>query len=283
MNPVKSNFFLKTVHVLGSGTSTGVPVVACSCRVCQSPREKDKRLRSSVMLEFSNPQNEKKFILVDTTPDLRTQLLRGGFTHLDGVIITHEHADHLHGLDDLRPLSLFQQKDLPLWTSSLCAGHMRRRFSYAFAAEEKNRALTTGGGIPTLTLHELSLKKTVTLAGIDFIFFALPHGHTTTLGFTTNHFSYLIDCHEIPEGIFPLLENTETLIIDCVRLKPHHTHLYWEKTLQYVQQIQAKRSYIIHMGHDFTHEEWNDMCSEAPLKKGHSLEASFDQMQIHIQ
>jgi phosphoribosyl 1,2-cyclic phosphate phosphodiesterase len=250
------------ITFLGTGTSTGVPTPGCPCKLCQTalitPTSKNNRLRTSIFLETAQGKN----ILIDTTPDLRTQLLRYQITKIDAVIITHDHADHIHGIDDLRPLCFFQEKrEIPLCTTPYTQGRLRERFDYIFA----NRKKIIGGGIPRLTLHTAHTNFTEQLIEQEpFYFFELPHGHITTLSFFHQGLAYLTDCQQIiPEAMqFLKQQEIKLLVIDSTRRKPHDTHIHLDLALEYIEQLQPKHARLIHMGHDFDHEALNQELRE---------------------
>lgn len=245
------------VTILGSGTSMGVPMVGCHCSVCRSSDPKNKRLRTSLYLQTAKRGLR---ILVDTTPDLRAQLLTHRIERVDAVIITHGHADHIHGIDDLRPLCFVgpsssspphppPPRKIPLFTSKRTAESLMNRFSYIFP----------GSDLSLLDLHILEEgPHSQEILGESFHFFLLPHGPVgTAMGFLHGKFAYLIDCHEIPEPTLKRLREAklDLLIIDCVRHAPppHPTHLTVEKTFSYIERIAPQRAGLIHMGHQLEH------------------------------
>ncbi len=222
----------------------------CFCSVCQSSNSKNQRTRASI---FISTARGKKF-LIDTSPDLRMQYLKNKLSPPDGVFITHDHADHLHGIDDLRPFS-FRQKAMDLYTSTETANLIKERFSYIFA--QKNQKV--GGGIPLIDMHEVSIgEEEIIEESESFLFYLLPHHHTKTLGIVhEKKMAYFIDCNSIPTKTLNALKsfNLELLIIDCVRRAPHQTHLNLDKALQYANEIQAKKTVFTHLSHDFDHQE----------------------------
>ncbi len=261
----------KKIFILGSGTSTGVPMLGCSCNVCTSNDPYDQRMRSSFIIQIKNEQQKQKNILIDTGPDLRTQLLRAKMTHIDSVIITHEHADHLHGIDDLRPFCFVPENHfIPIYTSHHCAQTMRKRYPYIFHSErfynEKKPVL--GGGIPRLELHNLALRKkgffSQVIEGLEFIFFFLPHGYGFTMGFITDGLAYLPDCHLVPPQVIQKCQQLkiQDLIIDCVQPLPHESHLCLEKAKAAILEIAPERAHLIHMNHFFSHRELIQYCHE---------------------
>ena len=239
---------LHKVTILGSGTSTGIPLVGCRCPVCLSDNPKNKRLRTSVYLETAYG----KRILVDTTPDLRVQLLTYKIHQLDAVIITHEHADHLHGIDDLRPLCFGRPpKRIPVHAAKSVVETITDRFPYIF----RPRQPVIGGGIPLLDLHSMEEGKKK-IQEEQFSFFMLPHGVGETMGFIHGKFAYLIDCHVVPDKVVERLRELELdfMLIDCVRRQAHQTHLNVEKAFDYIKRISPKRAGLIHMAHQLDHQ-----------------------------
>lgn len=239
---------MNKITILGSGTSTGVPILGCNCQVCQSNDPRNKRLRTSVLLET---QTGKK-ILIDASPDLRAQLLNSGVQSLDAVIITHDHADHTHGIDDLRPFTFKRQTPLPVFADAHSVSGLREKFPYIFQREKvyADKPII-GGGIPLLDLHSLPLGSQ-RVCEENFDFHSLPHGHSETLSFRHEKFGYIIDCREIPEGLIKAYRNAklDLLIIDCLRYQPHQTHLHLDLTLRYISEIAPITAILTHMGHE---------------------------------
>jgi phosphoribosyl 1,2-cyclic phosphate phosphodiesterase len=244
---------MNKITILGSGTSTGVPILGCKCSICQSIDRRNKRLRTSILLETFN----KKTILIDASPDLRTQLLRSNTMQLDAVVITHDHADHTHGVDDLRPFTFGKKGPLPVYTDAYSLDSLTIKFPYIFQREVvfKDKAIL-GGGIPKLDLHPL-LPGINTLASENFHFYALPHGHGESLCFTHEKLGYIIDCREVPDKILNHFQNAQLdlLIIDCLRYEPHQTHLHLDLSLEYIQKIAPKTAILTHMGHEMDYLE----------------------------
>ena len=240
------------VYILGSGTSTGVPTLGCQCKVCTSRNQKNKRLRSSILIKTKKSKN----ILIDTSTDLRTQLLNNHISDIDAAIITHEHADHTHGIDDLRPFCFYKHHPIPVYTSAECGSLLKEKFPYIFNRHEvfKNKSII-GGGIPKLDLHIIQNFHAY-IEDEEFFFFKLKHGYTFSLGFMTNKFAYIVDCQEIPREVLDLLkkQQLELLIIDCLRTNKHQTHLHLDLTLEYSDYIQAKQTGLTHLSHEFDHD-----------------------------
>lgn len=240
---------MNKITILGSGTSTGVPILGCNCQVCQSNEPRNKRLRTSALLTTAFG----KSILIDASPDLRAQLLTAHISEVHGVIITHSHADHTHGMDDLRPFAFKTKKDIPIYCDRTTATELSDKFPYIFQRHLlfKDRPVL-GGGIPLLNLEIIGSEKHH-ICTEEMEFFSLPHGHTQTLGVRHGRMAYLVDCQEIPSETLRSLHDAklEVLVIDCLREKPHDTHLHLDLTLEYIEKISPKISVLTHMGHEW--------------------------------
>ncbi|MFI5389720.1 MAG: MBL fold metallo-hydrolase [Bacteriovoracales bacterium] len=247
---------MNTITILGSGTSTGIPMVGCHCEVCSSSFEKNKRTRTSILIQTQNGHS----ILIDTTPDLRTQLLNNKIEKIDAVVITHEHADHLHGIDDLRPLNFGPNgKIIPVYTFDECAKEIRKKFDYIFKEKDP-----LAGSKPMIDLLEVKNTGSTDILGEKFYFYLFPHGPFTSLGFRYEKFAYLIDLSEVPENIMAELsrEQIEILIIDCVQKRPHKTHLNLEKCFSIIKKINPKICGLIHMNHELEHQWLEKECKK---------------------
>jgi phosphoribosyl 1,2-cyclic phosphate phosphodiesterase len=230
------------ITVLGSGTSMGVPTLGCDCKVCTSVDPKDNRLRPSVMIEYDGHT-----VLVDTTPDFRVQALRAGIKRIDAILYTHAHADHIMGLDDVRPLNMKQRGAIPLYGSPDTLDTIRRCFYYAFENESPESA------IPKLTLHPVE-GGTIDLFGVAFEPILLNHGRGFVYGYRFGNSAYLTDHSEIPEGALPRLAGLDVLFLDALRHKPHPTHTSLSRALQHVADLKPGRAYFTHISHDLPHE-----------------------------
>jgi phosphoribosyl 1,2-cyclic phosphate phosphodiesterase len=231
--------------VLGSGTSMGVPTVACDCAVCHSSDPKDNRTRPSVLIEYGG-----KAVLIDSTPDFRIQAIRENIRRLDAVLYTHAHADHILGIDDLRPLSFLHQPDkLPLYAQANAAELIRNMFRYIFDATYKF------GSLPRLEM------KIITgpwdLFGARFEPVIVIHGDAEIFGFRFGSAAYLTDHSDIPEATREKLQNLDILFLDALRHTPHPTHSTVENSLRIVEQLKPQRAFFTHISHDLPHEATN--------------------------
>ncbi len=263
-----------TITAIGTGTSTGIPIIGCLCKVCTSPDHRDQRLRTSIYVET---RKGKKF-LVDTTPDLRTQFLNNKISELDFVLITHEHADHLHGIDDLRPFGFKNRhQSIPIYTTSATRKIIENRFDYIF--KKHSTAGPTGGGIPRLHLNEVSINQKLMLEGEEFYFFTYPHGHCETMGFIHEQMAYIVDCHNLNDKILEELKERKLklLILDCVQNAPHSTHLCVSKTFEYIKKIKPAKTGLIHMGHDLGHQA---LLNIAKKEFGDQVFPLYDQQKL---
>jgi len=234
-----------TVTVLGSGTSQGVPMIGCRCPVCQSTDPRDKRTRSSIHLATPHAK-----ILVDTTPDMRQQALREGLDHLDAVLFTHPHADHIMGFDDLRRFCEIQGGPLAIYGSAETLGQIERIFHYAFHPKAK---------VPGY-VHVLPHVVTgvFELGGMEITPLPVPHGAVSTLGFLFSRggrklLAYLSDCASVPEPVRAIVSGVEVLIIDGLRDKPHPTHLTVSEAVEAARAIGAQRTFLTHQTHEKCH------------------------------
>ena len=231
-----------TITVLGSGTSMGVPTLGCDCKVCTSSDPRDNRLRPSVML-----QTESRTILIDTTPDFRQQALREKMKRIDAILFTHAHADHIMGLDDVRPINLKQKGAIPIYGPPDALATIRQSFSYVF--ENLNPEST----IPKLELHPVELER-FEAAGLPFESLLLHHGKGRVYGYRFGDCAYLTDHSDIPNESLERLRGLDVLFLDALRHKPHPTHTSLSQALKYVQELRPRRAYFTHISHDLPHE-----------------------------
>jgi phosphoribosyl 1,2-cyclic phosphate phosphodiesterase len=229
---------------LGTGTSMGVPTLGCDCAVCTSTDPYNRRTRPSVRIAY-----EGHTVLIDTGPDFHAQAIREGIRRVDAVLYTHGHADHVLGMDDLRPLSFHTEGNLPLYADDVTADTIERIFSYTFDAEKRHSTSSR------VKIHRLPSTPGagINLFGVHFQRIPLIHGRQQTTGYRFGSAAYLTDMSDLPPQSIPLLQNLDILILDALRHKPHFSHSHLEKSIGFVNQLQPKRAFFTHMSHDLDH------------------------------
>lgn len=233
--------------LLGTGTSVGVPVVGCGCATCTSPNPKNSRTRSSVVLGL--PEGN---LLVDTTPDLRTQLLRERVGRIHATAFTHDHADHLFGLDDVRIFTFYLGHPMPVWCEPRVEQRIRKSYDYAFFPELQKYA----GGVPRMDFHPL-VPGPFTVLGQPMTALRLLHGRLEILGFRVGNVAYLTDTNSIPPETWSQLGGLDVLVLDALRPQPHPTHFTVDEAVAVAQQLGAKQTYFTHISHELEHEATN--------------------------
>lgn len=252
--------------VLGSGTSMGVPTPGCPCVVCHSSDLRDNRLRPSVLV-----RNGERAVVIDTSPDFRTQVLRENLTRLDAVVLTHAHADHIMGFDDIRPFNLRKKGPMPVYASAETIKTLRRVFAYAFDEEP---AVST---VPQVELHEIA--GPFSIARVHFTPVALDHGDSSVLGYRFGRAAYLTDFSRLPEKSKPLLRDLDDLILDALRDEPHPMHLTVEQALEVVRELKPKRAWFTHIAHELPHEATNERLRRAGYA---NVQMAYDGLRIPV-
>ncbi len=231
--------------LLGTGTSVGVPTIGCGCPVCTSSDPRNRRTRCAAVLGLPGGN-----LLIDTPPDLRFQMLREDLGVVHAVLYTHEHADHMFGLDDLRIMPFFLGHPLPLYCEQVVEERIRTAFDYAFTDREP----THEGAVPQLTFQRIDTRPFQVL-GADVIPIRLRHGpRFQVLGFRFGNVAYCTDVSQIPDDSWPLLEGLDTLILDALRLRPHPTHLCLDEAIAVAQRLIPRQTLFTHVGHDLDFE-----------------------------
>ncbi len=229
------------ITVLGSGTSAGVPTVGCFCDVCTSTDPRDNRLRPSVLVSWDGHH-----VLIDTTPDFRAQAIRATIPRIDAILFTHSHADHIMGLDDVRPFNFRQRAAIPVYGAPSVLDHIKRAFWYIFEDTPQESA------VPKLTTHTLN-GEAVDLYGLPFQPLLLHHGKGQVYGFKFGRAAYLTDHSDIPEESLAQLYDLDVLFLDALRYKPHPTHSTVDRSLKWVEQLKPRRAFFTHICHDLGH------------------------------
>ena len=276
----------RTLHVtvLGSGTSSGVPAIGCDCAVCRSADPRDRRTRPSILLDLGRPPagngqgsarvedspvaGAVRFVLVDTSTDLRLQALDNDVRRVDAILFTHAHADHIFGMDEVRRFNALQRSAIPIMAAPHTLAEIRQAFAYIF-----NPPPSYGGGVPKLV--PFAIGGPFTLGGVEVVPIPLLHGPTPILGFRTGAFAYLTDCNEIPESSWPLLGGVRTLILDALRDRPHSTHFSVDQALAVVARLRPERTYFTHIAHDLAHAA---TCARLPA----GVELAYDGQVLEI-
>ncbi|MBE7507426.1 MAG: MBL fold metallo-hydrolase [Planctomycetia bacterium] len=233
------------VTILGSGTSHGVPMIACDCAVCISTDPRDKRTRPSILIRYDSTS-----LLVDTSPELRLQCLANDIRRADAVLYTHHHIDHVAGLDDLRRFNWVQDQALPCYGQAETLERLRNMFPYVFEQDADYPSAK-----PRLALHEIN--GPFEIGGRTITPIPLLHGTLPVLGFRVGNFAYCTDVGKIPESSWPLLEGLDVLVLDALRKRPHPTHFNLDQAVEHAQRIGAKRTFFTHIAHELPHAETN--------------------------
>jgi phosphoribosyl 1,2-cyclic phosphate phosphodiesterase len=250
---------------LGTGTSVGVPMLGCDCATCTSDDPRDKRLRTGLMIE-----NGDQYLIVDVSTDFRQQALRAGIRRLDALLVTHCHADHVFGLDDIRPLN-FRHGPLATYASDAAWRDLRRVFYYIFEAKY------VGGGLPQIAPHTIAGEFEV--CGLRVTPIDVRHGGGEVTGFRFSdgrqEVAFITDCHEIPEESLGKLRGLDVLVLDALRYKPHPTHLHLDQSLAYIAELRPRRALLTHMSHDIKH-------ADASQHLPNGVEFAYDELQIEV-
>lgn len=256
-----------SLSFLGTGTSHGIPMIGCSCAVCISTDPRDQRLRTSVLLGTPTHQ-----ILIDTTPDLRTQCLREKISRVDAVLFTHPHTDHIMGLDDVRRFCELQDIPMPIYASDFTMGKLKETFRFAFDEPTPWKNY--------LRLEPHLIEAPFKLGDLEVIPVPLPHGKMTVLGFVFQHrgnklLAYYTDCQEVPEAALQAAAGAKVLVLDALRETYHPTHLNFEGALAAATRIGAETTYFIHFCHDISHAK-----KEAELPS--NIKLSYDGLKVAL-
>jgi len=230
---------------LGTGTSFGVPQIGCRCPTCTSTDPRDRRTRTAALIETN-----AKRLLIDTPPELRLQLVAAAVDHVDAVLFTHAHADHVHGIDDLRALSVRQGAILPAYGSRATMAELTAKFPYIF---DPAIVVPVGTSKPELAAHALEPGKTASIAGVAVLPVSLPHGDHEVFGYRIGPVAYLTDVKVIPESAIDALQDLEVLVLNALLSRPHPLHLSVPEAVAAAQRVGARRTFFTHLTHENTH------------------------------
>ncbi len=248
----------------GTGTSQGIPVIACSCHVCQSTDLRDKRLRSSIHI-----QTENASIVIDTGPDFRQQMLRENIKYLDAVVFTHEHKDHTAGLDDVRAFNFVQKKAMKVYATKQVQEALKREFAYAFANIKYP-------GVPEIALEEINAKTPFTINGVTLIPILVYHYKLPVLGFRIGDFTYITDANFIPEEEKEKIKGSKIIVINALRRQTHISHFTLEEAIALMDELKPEKAYFTHISHQLGKHE--DVSKELPAY----IKLAYDGLKLDI-
>lgn len=252
------------ITILGCGTSTGVPVIGCPCGICRSKDPKNNRTRASILIE-----TQGKNILVDTSTDLRQQALRAGLKRIDAVLFTHTHADHIHGIDELRSFNFVQNGPIPCFAPTLVADDIRDKFGYIFSPRDKMK-----NWVPNLTISPI--EGSLELFGVKITPLRVIHGDLPTFAYLVNRkFAYLTDCKEIPTDTKRWLGDLDVLVLDALRFEPHRNHMSIDEALSSIGELKPRHTILTHLGHQLDYAQVN-------FRLPAGVELGYDGMTIEI-
>jgi len=252
-----------TITFLGTGTSQGVPVIACNCEVCKSTDPRDKRLRSSIMIETG-----EKVIVIDSGPDFRQQMLRENVQHLDAIVFTHEHKDHIAGLDDIRAFNYKQGGPIDVYASLRVQKALEREFMYIFREPKYP-------GVPEITMHTINMEP-FNIGHTKFFPVEVMHYRLPVLGFRISNFTYITDAKTIAEPEKEKIKGTEILVINALQKQKHISHFTLDEAIAFAREIGAKTTYFTHMSHNMGKHQ--DIANELP----EHIELAFDGLKIRL-
>jgi len=251
------------ITFLGTGTSQGVPVIACDCKTCQSDDPRDKRLRTSLLLE-----TEKAIIVFDAGPDFRQQMLREKVTHIDAIVLTHEHKDHIAGMDDVRAFNYKTRDAIDIFAEERVLKEIRREYSYVFAEQQYP-------GIPKMRLNEINTEN-FSIKGLEIIPVRVMHFRLPILGFRIGDFAYITDANSVPEESKEKLYGVKYLVVNALRKEKHISHFSLYEAINFIREISPRQAYITHISHQMG--LYRDVSKELPPE----IKLAFDGLSIEI-
>ena len=255
------------ITILGCGTSAGVPVIGCDCSVCKSYNPKNKRLRAGILVRDAHTH-----VLVDTTPDLRMQALQNDIKHIDGVIYTHAHADHINGIDELRSFNSLSCQEIPIYANRETLHELQQKFSYCFIERNPEDGWYYK---PCLVAHEVKPYSQFNVGTIKCSSFNQMHGNMNVLGLRFGNVAYSTDLNFLPPESYEWLSGVHTWIVDCLGYTPHRTHAHLEQTLAWINKIAPKQAILTHMSHEI---DYDDLMARLPA----NVCLAYDQMVVRV-
>ena len=252
------------ITLLGTGTSQGVPIIGCSCNVCRSVDKKNKRLRSSVLIEYENTT-----VVVDTGPDFRYQMLRAGVKNLDAVLLTHEHYDHVAGLDDIRAFNKIRRGDIDVYAEKRVLTELMNNLHYAFAEDKYP-------GVPSIKRNEIEECSAFRVGDMQILPIRTLHNLLPVLGFRIEDFAYITDTNHILESSYEKLRGLKVLIINALRIKPHISHFNLSEAIEVIHRIKPDRAILTHVSHQLGLHK--DVSNSLPA----GIEFGYDEMEINL-
>lgn len=239
------------ITLLGTGTSQGIPVIGCACEACVSDDVRDDRLRSGVAIQSGDTN-----VIIDTGPDLRQQMLKLGIRHLDGILYTHEHNDHVAGLDDIRPFNFMQERDMPFYGHPRVLAEIKERFAYVFKENPYP-------GAPSATLNEISAGQEFSIGGLDIRAIDVMHGQLPILGYRFGDFSFITDASFLSEESMAHLAGSEVVVISALRREKHHSHYTLGEAIEVIHKLKPRAAYLTHISHKMgVTKEWEKELPE---------------------
>jgi phosphoribosyl 1,2-cyclic phosphate phosphodiesterase len=252
------------VLFLGTGTSHGVPMIGCDCDVCRSTDPRDSRTRPSIVIDCDDGMR----VLVDTTPDLRSQALRHDLRRIDAILFTHSHADHVMGLDEVRRYNWLSRAPMPVYGDAPTLREIRRTFAYIFEPDAPK-----GGGVPDIRLFNIGGPFCLGREVVQPV--PIRHGPWDILGFRVGRFAYLTDCNGIPATSLGLLQGLDCLVLDALRRRPHPTHFTIDQAVEMARQVGARQTLFTHIAHELGHEE---TCASLP----DTMALAYDGLSVQV-
>ena len=239
------------ITFLGTGTSQGIPVIGCKCEVCRSDNPKDNRLRTSILVS-----NEGKNVVIDTGPDFRQQMLRSEVNHLEAVVFTHEHKDHIAGMDDIRAYNYLQQRDMDIYAVPRVQEALKRDFFYAFND-------STYPGVPRAVLHTINYGVPLQLIGLDFIPIEVMHFKMPVTAFRIGSFTYVTDANSLSDQAKDIIRGSKVIVLNALRKEKHVSHFTLDEAAELLKELSPEKGYLVHMSHQMgRHDEVNDLLPE---------------------